>query len=590
MLRKLLEGHFSDVVVKKVKDEKVFRGTGDNWDLKILKGHMRKEIQNEDLHLFASNLIENRVSFNHLPNDKPKGDIKQFPRKNFSLNVNEMRRYVDCAKTLVGRIVIEFLPKFKFLKAVVPDHISHEYSEQMSQKSTIVSLPIINANEAKYEDCVAILRTYEKWIAEIYVKAGKLDEAPVMENPPVPQGPAAPGQTDAHRHDTVHDPMHEMKIAFSGDQLTRVRFAGAKDLLAGSHTPSDRFEHCSPFKPVMWHTRASLLQYSYSFLHKPDSVDQVGTLKYFREKYNRKNVTPSKVIDTFEGSEELFLSVARAYIIAAALDFFGMSNLEDEPTLHPFPENITHKTISDKKQYFDDVFGKFIDKFLLQKVDAGDPDDGDDDYVKNYALSFIFLGVLIMQMRDTGAEGDGQRNLINQKLLLSVFKAMGSYSKYAIEMFVSVAQIECLLTPRLSEEFKWGFFVNWRGGIGHNIEDDLAQEISNRLSKRIVQRMGPNKTLASISKVCKASTGVHLVLNQFDSSMGIHPKSVQHTTRDSTKDEKEMIADIVQLDPFNYVAGRQHDSFPEIKKSPLKYLNIVQFHKWLDKHKAEFPN
>jgi hypothetical protein len=247
MLLKLLGGHFSDVVVKKVKDENVFRGTGDNWDLKILKGHMRKEIQNEDLHLFASNLIENRVCFNHLPNDKPKGDIKQFPRKNFSLNVNEMRRYVDRAKTLVGRIVIEFLPKFKFLKAVVPGHISHEYSEQMSQKSTIVSLPIINANEAKYEDCVAILSTYEKWIAEIYFKAGKLDEAPDMENPPDPQGPAAPGQTDAHRHDTVHDPMHEMKIAFSGDQLTRVRFAGAKDLLASSHTPSDRFEHCSLF-------------------------------------------------------------------------------------------------------------------------------------------------------------------------------------------------------------------------------------------------------------------------------------------------------------------------------------------------------
>ena len=267
-----------------------------------------------------------------------------------------------------------------------------------------------------------------------------------------------------------------------------------------------------------------------------------------------------------------------------------MSDLEDEPTLHPFPEDIAHKTISDKKQYFHDIFGKFIDKFLLQKVDAGDPYDGDDDYVKNYALSFIFLGVLIMQMRDTAVEGDGYRNLINQKLLLSVFKAMGSYSKYAIEMFVSVAQIECLLTPRLSEEFKWGFFVNWRGGIGHNIEDDLAQEVSNRLSKKIVQRMGPNKTITSISKVCKASTGVHLVLNQFNSSMGIHPKSVQHTTRDSTKDEKEMIADVVQLDPFNYVTGRQHDSFPGIKKSPLKYLNIVQFHQWLDKHKAEFPN
>ena len=181
-----------------------------------------------------------------------------------------------------------------------------------------------------------------------------------------------------------------------------------------------------------------------------------------------------------------------------------------------------------------------------------------------------------MQMKDTAAEGDGQRNLINQKLLLSVFKAMGPYSKYAIEMFISIAQIEFLLTPCLSKKFKWGFFLNWRGGAGHNIEDDLAQEISNRLGKNIVQRMGPNKSISSISKVCKASNGIHLLIQQFDDSLNIHAKSVQHTIRDSLKDEKDMVAEIVQLDPFNYVQGRHHDSFPGISKSLLKYLDIVE--------------
>ncbi len=95
--------------------------------------------------------------------------------------------------------------------------------------------------------------------------------------------------------------------------------------------------------------------------------------------------------------------------------------------------------------------------------------------------------------------------------------------------------------------------MNWRGGAGHNFEDDLAQEISNRLGKSIIQRMGPNKTLSSIGNVCKASNGIHLLLQQSDDSLNIHVKSVQHTTRDSLKDEKEMVAETVQLDPFNYV-------------------------------------
>ena len=147
--------------------------------------------------------------------------------------------------------------------------------------------------------------------------------------------------------------------------------------------------------------------------------------------------------------------------------------------------------------------------------------------------------------KTTATEADRERNLVNPKLLLSVFKSLGSYSKYALEMFTSIAQIKCLLTPCDIKELKWGFFVNWKGGKGNNTEDDLAQEICNHVSKSIVQRMGPNKTIQSISKLSKATNGIQEIVEQFDKSGQIHKSSVQHITRESLNDEKEMVEDLV---------------------------------------------
>ena len=51
---------------------------------------------------------------------------------------------------LVARILVEFLSCLNSLKSVIPKHIQHEYSEEMSQKSTIIiSMPVVPFNQNK---------------------------------------------------------------------------------------------------------------------------------------------------------------------------------------------------------------------------------------------------------------------------------------------------------------------------------------------------------------------------------------------------------------------------------------------------------
>ena len=203
------------------------------------------------------------------------------------------------------------------------------------------------------------------------------------------------------------------------------------------------------------------------------------------------------------------------------------------------------------------------------------------DFVKNYALCFSYFYLFLMQLIDTTKEADGDRNLINQKILLIIFRCWKSFSKYAIEIFVSISEIECLLTPRLSEEFRWGFFCNCTGGKTRNIKDDSAQEIYNNISKTAVKHLGSNK---SIQTTCRATSGIKDIRDNFDGTTKIHKSSTRHTERSSHSDEIEMIGDLLEFKPFSFESGCLHKNFATIKSSPSRYIKIVEHHIWLNTH------
>ena len=145
--------------------------------------------------------------------------------------------------------------------------------------------------------------------------------------------------------------------------------------------------------------------------------------------------------------------------------------------------------------------------------------------LRYYGLNILELCIFLMQMKDTCSEGDGERNNINKKRLLLYFKRFNSFSNYALEMFVSIAQVEALASEEMAHRLTWGRFVNWNGGKGKNIECDAAQEICNRTCKNVVKSMGPNKTQKAMTRASKAAAGIQQIVSVFDKVSGSHKAS-----------------------------------------------------------------
>lgn len=266
-LLKLLGGHFADKVIEELKHGKKLHGTGDNWDIRVLVHDMRADHQNKDLHYFASNIIVDRVPCDGLSQVTPRRDIQTLPNCHFLLNDAETCKLREDFMVLVARVLTAYIPALSFLKAVIPHHIAHRYQQEMAQKSTIVSLPMQLKDEKKYDDVVDILCFYENTLEDIYTKAGIIN-VPANAAQAMPHGSlegmqSAPDQPGAHANvNDAEDHMKDVCVPFGGDQLTRVRFAGAKDLRKGCHTAKDRFDHCSPFVVEPFHTEMSFLQVS----------------------------------------------------------------------------------------------------------------------------------------------------------------------------------------------------------------------------------------------------------------------------------------------------------------------------------------
>ena len=254
-----------DLAVKQVKEGKSFVYVLDNIDWMEKVHDMRADAQNVSVHAVSTSLVFDRVPSKHLPDNGPQKNLANCNiSKLVSLTKEEVNNIKERYKLLIAKILCQNFPAFKFLHDLIPEHLPNEYLKQMKTKSTVIPFPVLLKDEKKYADVVDVLDQLETWTHQIYSNAG-VCIIPDAESNQVPvelqSTTSRPDQPASHsRHASASDQLSDIKIPCYGDQLSRVRFAGSKDLRSGCHTARERFDHIYPFHIVDWHTKRSFLK------------------------------------------------------------------------------------------------------------------------------------------------------------------------------------------------------------------------------------------------------------------------------------------------------------------------------------------
>ena len=140
----LSNGTFDSDTLKNIKDQlqlnhpPTYQITGDNLDLMVKVKHMGSMNQNNSIHWFNLNAVQNRVLGNHLDNTKPIKPVMEMENVDFLPSPQDNQKYLHEITALATRVVVKEIPAFKVFRDVTVRHIPHQYSAVMKEKSSQV--------------------------------------------------------------------------------------------------------------------------------------------------------------------------------------------------------------------------------------------------------------------------------------------------------------------------------------------------------------------------------------------------------------------------------------------------------------------
>ena len=197
-----------------IKEGVVLKFWGDNLDKLKRVRDLRSDHLGEMMHMFSMIVGRSRTPAPELPFTGQIAQLNGAPPAHFRPCALDVAAVKENLVILVSRTLTEYIPSLAAFSKVVPRHILHRYSIEMSKKSEVAVLDVLMKNEAKHKDMLDIMSTFQGYLGESYP-----DDRPVLSG---------------------------------GDQLTCERQVGAQRHMMCGNTVRERLEH---LRPVVedWH-------------------------------------------------------------------------------------------------------------------------------------------------------------------------------------------------------------------------------------------------------------------------------------------------------------------------------------------------
>ena len=199
---------------------------GDNLDKQRTVRDMRTNHRGELMHMYSILAGATRTTDPSLSHHENIADVSSISSVSFLPTDRDISSVRKNLTVLVARILTQYFKDFKPLQRAVSSHISHQFSNEMSRKSEVVVVDVLQKNEACRSDMIDIMTQMQEYLGEGYPE-------------------------DHH-------------ILSAGDQLTCERQIGAKMHRRDGDTVHKRL---GIFEPVTsdWHCMVCLL--SVSIMH-----------------------------------------------------------------------------------------------------------------------------------------------------------------------------------------------------------------------------------------------------------------------------------------------------------------------------------